>query len=143
MQYSKFQLQHISKSADELHQGRSLGSRFTYSFSCQMTKCSSNFGNVSHLMMIFFLLMKVFYYQGHKGQYELTQSTSAITTSSQETNTTTSKWNLVNGQTNEIIAQSKNHFLLGSCPENRTKRYVIHGFPTKREIILIEFLKIN
>ena len=74
--------------------------------------------------------MKVVYYQGHKGQYELTQSTSAITATSQETNTTTSKWNLVNGQTNEIIAQSKNHFLLESCPENRTKRYVIHGFPT-------------
>ena len=85
----------------------------------------------------------MFYYQGHKGQYELTQSTSAITATSQETNTTTSKWNLVNGQTNEIIAQSRNHFLLGSCPENRTKRYVIHGFPNKREIILIEFLKIQ
>ena len=81
----------------------------------------------------------MFYYQGHKGQYELSQSTSAITATSQETNTTTSKWNLVNGQTNEIIAQSKNNFLLGSCPENRTKRYVIHGFRNnKLEIMLIE-----
>ena len=88
--------------------------------------------------------MKVFYYQGHKGQYELTQSTSAITATSQETNTTTSKWNLVNGQTNEIIAQSKNHFLLGSCPENRTKRCVIYSFlNNKREIMLIELKKIH
>ena len=78
--------------------------------------------------------MKVFYYQGHEGHYELTQSTSTITATSQETNTTTSKWTLVNEQTNEIIAQSKNNFLLGSCPENRTKRYVIHGFlNNKRE----------
>ena len=52
----------------------SLGSWFKYSFSCQSTKCSSIW-YVSHLMIyIFFKLMKVSYYQGHKGQYELTQT---------------------------------------------------------------------
>ena len=61
--------------------------------------------------------MKVNYYQGHSGLYEL-RSTSAAG-STQNTNT---KWNLINGETNKTIAQSLNRW--GPCLENRTNRLV-------------------
>ena len=76
--------------------------------------------------------MKVNYYQGHGGPYELRQNIE----NSRETNSKSSKWNLVNVQTDKTIAQSLNAFLVGSCPENRTKRYVKILYSYKHKTIL-------